>query len=387
MASTMAVNAHCARVRVNKKTLLSAKRGAFNGGAKAMMPARAGAKARGTATITAAGSAFIPEEFQSSKKERKVLMPGDPEFERAKGVSGLSAQQIDMMGLGPDQAFRRPEVDPFSISARASYRNEMPCEANGGPASMVTAMAGSGGGGFTMSAGYGGGSGGAGPPPDLPSLLLNARIVYIGMPLLPAVTELVVAELLFLNYEQNDRPGYMYIMSGGSINEKGEAVGVDSEAYAILDTMRYIRPKMHTVAVGKCFGNAAMLLAAGDKGCRHALPNAQIMTHPPKLNRTFDTSVNVQIRANEIEVCEDTYMGFMSEFSGKPIEQVKKDLDRRRYFTPQQAIDYGLIDHVIQKGSDVFERKDYEAQLAADQAAGYGRQAPAQNERKSWAER
>ena len=116
---------------------------------------------------------------------------------------------------------------------------------------------------------------------------------------------------------------------------------MDSEAYAILDTMRYIRPKMHTVAVGKCFGNAAMLLAAGDKGCRHALPNAQIMTHPPKLNRTFDTSVNVQIRANEIEVCEDTYMGFMSEFSGKPIEEVKKDLDRRRYFTPQQAIDYG----------------------------------------------
>ena len=163
----MAVNAHCARVRVNKKTLLSAKKGAFNGGAKAIMPARAGAKARGTATITAAGSAFIPEEFQSSKKERKVLMPGDPEFERAKGVSGLSAQQIDMMGLGPDQAFRRPEVDPFSISARASYRNEMPCEANGGPASMVTAMAGSGGGGFTMSAG-GGGSGGAGPPPTFP---------------------------------------------------------------------------------------------------------------------------------------------------------------------------------------------------------------------------
>ena len=101
---------------------------------------------------------------------------------------------------------------------------------------------------------------------------------------------------------------YVYIMSPGSINEKGECVGVDSEAYAILDTMRYIRPKIHTVAVGKCYGNAAMLLAAGDKGCRHALPNAQIMTHPPKLNRTFDTSVNVQIKANEIEVCEDTYM-------------------------------------------------------------------------------
>ena len=192
------------------------------------------------------------------------------------------------------------------------------------------------------------------------------------MPLLPAVTELVVAELLFLNYEQVDRPGYVYIHSPGSINEKGECVGVDSEAYAILDTMRYIRPKIHTVAVGKCFGNAAMLLAAGDKGCRHALPNAQIMTHPPKLNRTFDTSVNVQIKANEIEVCEDTYMGFMSEFSGKPIETVKGELDRRRYFTPQQAIDYGLIDRIIQKGTDVFEKRNYEAELMAAQAGQRG---------------
>jgi len=389
MASISAANAHCARASANKKTLLTARGGGFANGARAVRASALVTRRASRATaIAASGSAFIPEEFQSSKREKKVLLPGDPEYDRARGVSGLSAQQIDMMGLGPDQAYRRPEVDPFTISARASYRNEMPCEANGGPASMVSAMAGSGGGGFSMSAG-GGGSGGAGPPPDLPSLLLNARIVYIGMPLLPAVTELVVAELLFLNYEQNDKPGYVYIMSGGSINEKGEAVGVDSGAYAILDTMRYIRPKMHTVAVGKCFGNAAMLLAAGDKGCRHALPNAQIMTHPPKLNRTFDTSVNVQIRANEIEVCEDTYMGFMSEFSGKPIEQVKKDLDRRRYFTPQQAIEYGLIDKVIQKGSDVFERKDYEMEMKMDQAARGGA-APAGaggGERKSWAER
>lgn len=332
-----------------------------------------GGRAAPVAMPRAAGSAFIPEEFSSSKKTRKVLVPGDEGFEESKGVAGLSAQQIAMMGLSGEQDFRRPTVDPFNISARASYRQEMPCEANGGPASMVMSMAGAGNQfGATMSAG-GMASAGAGPPPDLPSLLLNARIVYIGMPLLPAVTELVVAELLFLNYEQNERPGYLYIHSPGSINEKGEVVGVDSEAYAILDTMRYIRPKIHTVAVGKCFGNAAMLLAAGDKGCRHALPNAQIMTHPPKLNRTFDTAVNVQIRANEIDLCEETYMGFMSEFSGKPVEEVTKDLDRRRYFTPQQAIEYGLVDHIIKRGSSVFERKDYEAEMQAYQAATQGR--------------
>jgi ATP-dependent Clp protease, protease subunit len=346
----------------NPRALL-ARRGRFNAGGEIAL---GGARTKKivASTTTRANSPFIPDEFQSSKKPRKVLLPGDEGYERANGVEGLSARQIAMMGLGPDQAHRRPDVDPFSISARASYRNEMPCEANGGPVSMTTAM--SGGGNFTMSAGMN--TGGAGPPPDLPSLLLNARIVYIGMPLLPAVTELVVAELLFLNYEQNERPGYMYIHSGGSINEKGEVVGIDTEAYAILDTMRYIKPKMHTVAVGKCFGNAALLLAAGHPGCRHALPNAQIMTHPPKLNRTFDTAVNVQIRANEIDVCEDTYMGFMSEFSGKPQEEVTRDLDRRRYFTPKQAIEYGLIDRIIQKGSDVFERKDYERETQQFQA-------------------
>mgnify|MGYP006131362147 FL=1 len=374
MASMVGANAHCALSGANGKTLLSSKRGGFNGGV-VRVSVSSGSKTttRRSLHTPPSASGLIPEEFQSPERKRKVLLPGDAEYNQAKGVAGLSSKQIEMMGLGPDQAFRRPDVDPFSISARASYRKEVPSEANGGPASMVTSIAGASGGqhGMSMSAG-GGGSGGAGPPPDLPSLLLNARIVYIGMPLLPAVTELVVAELLFLNYEQNDRPGYIYIMSGGSINEKGEAVGVDSEAYAILDTMRYIRPKMHTVAVGKCFGNAAMLLAAGSPGCRHALPNAQIMTHPPKLNRTFDSSVNVQIRANEIQVCEETYMGFMSEFSGKPIEEVTKDLDRRRYFTPNEAIEYGLIDKVIKKGSDVFERKDYEAEMKYDEAMRSG---------------
>ena len=337
-----------------------------------------GTRARVVAPIRAGlGDSLIPEEFQSPlKREKQLVMPGTPEFKLAekKGVAGLSSKQIAMFGLEGETSPMRPSVDPFKISARAAYRKEIPSEQSP-PASAITAMAGGGRdstGGFTMAAAGGMAGAGAGPPPDLPSLLLNARIVYIGMPLLPAVTELVVAELLFLNYEQVDRPGYVYIMSPGSINEKGECVGVDSEAYAILDTMRYIRPKIHTVAVGKCYGNAAMLLAAGDKGCRHALPNAQIMTHPPKLNRTFDTSVNVQIKANEIEVCEDTYMGFMSEFSGKPVEVVKEELDRRRYFTPQQAIEYGLIDRVIQKGTDVFEKRNYEAELMASQAGQRG---------------
>ena len=99
------------------------------------------------------------------------------------------------------------------------------------------------------------------------------------MSLVPAVTELVVAELLYLGYEQAEKPAYLYIHSAGSMGKdkdgRDEVVGVDNEAYAIIDTMRYIKPKIHTVAVGKTYGNAALILAAGDKGCRWALPNAR----------------------------------------------------------------------------------------------------------------
>ena len=121
-----------------------------------------------------------------------------------------------------------------------------------------------------------------GPPPDLPSLLLHNRIVYIGMPLVPAVTELIIAELLFLNYESSDKPIYMYINSSGTLNAQGQPVGLETEAFAIADCMRYIKPPVHTIALGQAFGSAAMLLSMGKKGCRYSLPNATILLNQPK---------------------------------------------------------------------------------------------------------
>jgi len=276
------------------------------------------------------------------------------------GGEGLTRSQIEALGLDGTRAKERWNVSASGISARAAYAREMPSDGNE-PASYRTVMSGA-----TMT--YGGmAPAGAVAPPDLPSLLLNARICYIGMSLVPAVTELVVAELLYLGYEQADKPCYVYINSGGSVNEKGECVGMDNEAYAILDTMKYIRPKIHTVAVGKCHGNATLILAAGDKGCRHALPHVQISTHPPKLNRTFDSTQNVQIRANECLLYENTYMDFMAEFSGKDPQVVRKELDRTRYFTPSQAIQFGLIDKIITKGLNVMEQRDYERLLQQQQ--------------------
>ena len=99
-----------------------------------------------------------------------------------------------------------------------------------------------------------------GPPPDLPSLLLHNRIVYIGMPLVPAVTELIIAELLYLNYEDTNKPITMYINSSGTTTADGRSVGFETEAFAIADVMKYVRPPVCTVAVGQAFGAAAMLL-------------------------------------------------------------------------------------------------------------------------------
>lgn len=106
--------------------------------------------------------------------------------------------------------------------------------------------------------------------------------------MVPSATELLISELLWLNYSQPDQPVYIYINSTGSQSQDGQTVGFETEAYAILDTMSYIRPPKYTVAVGRAFGNAAMILASGKKGKRFSLPNSHIMLAAPKLNRYFN---------------------------------------------------------------------------------------------------
>lgn len=310
-----------------------------------------------------AGLEFGHDELWTPEKAAAIKQA---DMERKASLKGLTESQVRLFGLTPEQtrnAQAKSLVTKEAISARMSYRDQFPSDANppeSGNMSGVTMMAG------------GMAPAGAVAPPDLPSLLLNARICYIGMSLVPAVTELVVAELLYLGYEQAEKPAYVYIHSAGSMGKdkdgRDEVVGVDNEAYAIIDTMRYIQPKIHTVAVGKTYGNAALILAAGDKGCRWALPNAQIATAPPRLNRTFNTSVDVQVRANEVDVCEKYYFGFMEAFTGKDKETIAKDMSRTKYFTPEKAIEYGLIDKVISKGASIAENKDYELMLAQQQA-------------------
>ena len=139
-----------------------------------------------------------------------------------------------------------------------------------------------------------------GPPPDLPSLLLNNRIVYLGMPIGGQVTELILSELLFLQYDSPSKPILMYINSPGTTNEEGMPVGYETEAFAIADTMAYVEPEIHTVLVGKAYGLAAMLLACGEKGHRSALQYGTVMLHQPRGWQMRGQASDISIHAKEV---------------------------------------------------------------------------------------
>lgn len=148
------------------------------------------------------------------------------------------------------------------------------------------------------------------------------------MQLVPAVTELVISELLWLNYSSPEKPVYVYLNSIGSQGPDGQAVGFETEAYAILDTLAYIRPEIHTLVVGQAYGNAAMILASGKKGNRFSLPNARIMTAPPRMNRSFGSVSNMMIKANELEYNTQSYVDFLSQYTGEIAHFSRQCLDR-----------------------------------------------------------
>jgi ATP-dependent Clp protease, protease subunit len=185
------------------------------------------------------------------------------------------------------------------------------------------------------------------PPPDLPSLLLKERIVYLGMPLVPAVTELIIAELLYLQYDDPEKPIKIYINSTGTSRYDGEPIGFETEAFAICDTLSYIKPPVHTICIGQAMGMAAMLLSAGTKGCRASLPNAAIVLHQSKSYARGQAS-DIQIRAQEVLANKATMIDILSRNTGQLPDKISKDLDRLFYITPEQAVEYGLIDRVLQ---------------------------------------
>jgi ATP-dependent Clp protease protease subunit len=185
-----------------------------------------------------------------------------------------------------------------------------------------------------------------GPPPDLASLLLHNRIVYLGMPMVSAVTELIVAELLYLNYESPTKPVTLYINSPGTVNSQGQSVGFETEAFAIADCMKYIKPPVQTICVGQAFGAAAMLLAQGEKGKRFCLPNASIMLHQPRSQARGQAS-DIAIRAREVMSNRKVSCELMARACGRSVDEIMADASRTKYLQPDEAVEYGLIDKVL----------------------------------------
>ncbi len=204
------------------------------------------------------------------------------------------------------------------------------------------------------------------PPPDLPSLLLKERIVYLGLPLFSDdeakrqlgmdVTELIIAQLLFLEFDNPEKPIYFYINSTGTSWHTGDAIGFETEAFAICDTINYIKPPIHTICIGQAMGTAAVILSAGTKGQRAALPHASIVLHQPRSGASGQAT-DIQIRAKEVIHNKHAMLQILSKNTGKSIEQLSKDSDRMSYLNPQEAVEYGLIDRVLTSRKDIGHSK------------------------------
>jgi ATP-dependent Clp protease, protease subunit len=201
------------------------------------------------------------------------------------------------------------------------------------------------------------------PPPDLPSLILKERIIYLGLPLVSSddykrqlgvdVTKLIIAQLLYLQFDNPDKPINFYINSTGTTWYGGEAIGQETEAFAICDTMAYIKPPVHTICIGQAMGTAAMILSCGTKGCRASLPNATIVLNQAKTGTGRGQATDIQIRAKEVLDNKAAMLGILARNTGHSSEKLAKDMERTFYLTPAEAKEYGLIDRVLTSAKDL----------------------------------
>jgi ATP-dependent Clp protease, protease subunit len=174
---------------------------------------------------------------------------------------------------------------------------------------------------------------------DIYSRLHKDRIILLGTPINADVANVVVAQLLHLNSEDQEAAITLFLNSpGGSV----------SAGLAILDTINYINAPVHTVGFGIVASMAAILLAGGKKGKRSALTNAEIMIHQP-WGGVEGTASDIAIQANQILKTKKKLNQFLSDWTGKPLEQVEKDTDRDNYMSAAEALEYGLIDRIVEK--------------------------------------
>ena len=172
---------------------------------------------------------------------------------------------------------------------------------------------------------------------DIYSRLLKDRIVFLGGPIDDTVANSIIAQLLFLEAENPDKDIHLYINSPG---------GVVTAGMAIYDTMQYIKPDVSTICVGSAASMASVLLTAGAKGKRFALPHSQVMIHQP-LGGAQGQATEIKIAADHILKTRERINRILAENMGKPIEFVERETERDNFLTAEEAVEYGLADKII----------------------------------------
>lgn len=174
---------------------------------------------------------------------------------------------------------------------------------------------------------------------DIYSRLLKERVIFLVGQVEDNMANLIVAQLLFLEAENPDKEIFLYINSpGGSV----------TAGMSIYDTMQFIKPKVSTVCIGQAASMGAFLLAGGEKGMRHCLPNSRVMIHQP-LGGFQGQASDIQIHAQEILGIKNKLNTLLAEHSGQPLDVVEKDTDRDNFMSSDQALEYGLIDSILSK--------------------------------------
>ena len=174
---------------------------------------------------------------------------------------------------------------------------------------------------------------------DIYSRLLKDRIIFLGEEVSDASASVIIAQLLFLESEDPDKDINLYINSPG---------GIITAGMAIYDTMQYVKPDVSTICVGMAASMGAFLLAAGAKGKRYALPNAEIMIHQP-LGGAQGQATDIKIQADHIIRIKEKLNRILAEKTGQPLEKIAADTERDNYMTAEEAAAYGLIDKVVEK--------------------------------------
>jgi ATP-dependent Clp protease protease subunit len=173
---------------------------------------------------------------------------------------------------------------------------------------------------------------------DIYSRMLKDRLVFVTTPIDDSVASLITAQLLFLESEDPDSDIYMYINSPG---------GVVYSGLAIYDTMQYVRPDVATICMGFCGSMGTVILAGGAAGKRFALPNSTVHMHPAGMQNLGGYAPDVEIHARELLRLHERNFAILAHHTGQAVEKIREDFSRDRFFTAEQAVEYGLVDELI----------------------------------------